>query len=341
MRHTVTELEAKAYQYRVRFLELFTTIGFGHLTSAFSWTEIATVLYNEIMRLPPEGMDMTDCDKMVVSKGHGAGMLFPIFEDLGYFSKEEMTDTVRIGGKQEKLRKLYYPGFDFYGGSLGIGIGLACGLALGAKQKGASWKVYCLVGDAECYEGAVWEAMNFAGHRKLGNLIVIVDRNQLGCSDFTEHMLRLEPFADKWLSCGWSVSESDGHDISQLYGTLSTASQAENDKPKCIIAHTKKGYGLDYLVDKPLMHGYMPQGEEAARAFDYLREGRRRNSIDRTEAAYLPNGTANMNEGSSAADMPAAETDKSVGGGNSKHSSVIYILYVCVTAALIRKVGRQ
>ena len=274
MKHTVEELEEKAYQYRKRFLELFTTIGFGHLTSAFSWAEIATVLYNEILRLPPKGTDMELYDKMVVSKGHGAGMLYPIFEDMGYFSREEMADTIRIGGSQAKLRRLYYPGFDFYGGSLGIGVGEACGLAKGAKMSGAEWKVYCVVGDAECYEGAIWEAVNFAGHQRLDNLIVIVDRNGLGCSDFTEHMLSLEPLVDRWRSFGWDVCETGGHDVGQLYEVIFAAARDGHDRPQCVIAHTKKGYGLDYLVDKPLMHGYMPQGEEVARAFSCLRENR-------------------------------------------------------------------
>lgn len=273
MRHSLEELRDKAYQYRKEFLNIFTSIGFGHLTSAFSWAEIAVVLYNEIMNLPPAGpeIDMGPYDKMVVSKGHGAGILYPVFHDLGYFSAGELSQTIRIGGSQEKLRKLYYPGFDFYGGSLGMGLGLACGLAKGAKLSGQAWKTFCIVGDAECYEGSVWEAINFAGHNKLDNLTVIVDRNRLGCSDFTEHMLAMEPFAEKWSSFNWDVSETDGHDIEKLYDVLHEKSEARDGKPHCIIANTKKGQGLDYLIDKPLMHGYMPKGEDIEKAFRSLK----------------------------------------------------------------------
>ncbi len=271
MKHTVTELQEKVFSYRKRFLELFTTVGFGHVTTAFSWAEIAAVLYNEIMNVPQNTDDTDGCDKMVVSKGHGAGILFPIFEDLGYFTKEQMNDIVRIGGSNKELRKLFYPGFDFYGGSLGIGAGVAAGLAKAAKLSGQSWKVFCVVGDAECYEGSVWEAINFAGHNKLDNLTVIVDRNRLGCSDFTEHMLAMEPFAEKWSSFNWDVSETDGHDIEKIYDVLHEKSDARDGKPHCIIANTKKGQGLDYLIDKPLMHGYMPKGEDIEKAFRSLK----------------------------------------------------------------------
>lgn len=113
--------------------------------------------------------------------------------------------------------------------------------------------------------------MNFAGHNELDNLITLVDRNSLGCSDFTEHMLKLEPFKDKWLSCNWDVYEIDGHDVEQIYETLTEASKRKHEKPQCIIANTKKGKGLEYLVDKPLMHGYMPKGEEVKRAYESLR----------------------------------------------------------------------
>lgn len=266
MKNTVDILKSKSYSYRKRFLELFTNLGFGHVTSAFSWTEIATVLFHEIMNRE-DGGDFSD--KIVVSKGHGAGILFPILEDLGFFSKEEMQNTIRIGGSSEKLRKYFYPGFDFYGGSLGIGLGCATGLAKYGKITNAPWRVFCVVGDAECYEGAIWEAIIFAGFNKLDNLVLIVDRNRMGCSDFTEHMLALEPFKEKFTSFNWDVCCVDGHSIEDLYGVLSSIKH--NEKPHCIIADTKKGKGLDYLIDNPLNHGYMPKGIEISLAFKNLK----------------------------------------------------------------------
>lgn len=271
MKNTVEELERKAYSYRTRFLELFTTIGFGHVTTAFSWAEIATVLYNEIMNLPMDIDHVDNADKMVVSKGHGAGILFPIFEDFNYFTKEEMDRTIRIGGNTEKLKKLFYPGFDFYGGSLGIGLGVAAGIAKAMKVSGKTWNIYCVVGDAECYEGSIWEAIAFAGFQQLDNLIVIVDRNKLGCSDFTEHMLAMEPFSEKWISFNWNVKEIDGHNVKEIYEVLCQEKEIKDGRPHCIIANTKKGKGLDYLIDKPLMHGYMPSGNDIEKAFRLLK----------------------------------------------------------------------
>ncbi len=268
MRYSVSELEGKAYNYRRRFLELFTNLGFGHVTSAFSWTEIATVLYNEIMCGRAGELNS---DKMVISKGHGAGMLFPIFEDLGYFSKEEMDATVSIGGRNSKLRRLFYPAFDFYGGSLGMGLGCACGLAKAAKLSRATWNVFCIVGDAECYEGSIWEAAAFGGFQNLDNLIVIIDRNRLGCSDFTERMLAMESMNEKWKAFNWDVTELDGHSITELYDVLKVKTAEKQGKPHCIIARTNKGQGLEYLIDKPLMHGYMPKGQDIEKAFQSLK----------------------------------------------------------------------
>ncbi len=270
MKHSAEFLREKAFEYRKRFLEIFTTLGFGHVTSAFSWAEIATVLYHEILELPPDYSVASEADKVVVSKGHGAGMLFPVFEGTGLLRPGELEELVRIGGEKERIKKLFYPGFDFYGGSLGIGINLAAGLAKGAKLSGKPWNVFCIVGDAECYEGSVWEAILFAGHQQLDNLIVVVDRNMLACSDFTEKILKLEPFREKWEAFGWSVAEVDGHDVEDVYEALAQAVSGTEKKPHCIIANTKKGQGLDYLIDKPLMHGYMPKGEDIERAFREL-----------------------------------------------------------------------
>lgn len=268
MKNSISCLEEKALSYRRRFLELFTTIGFGHVTSAFSWVEIATVLYNEIMVGEP---GTAYADKLFVSKGHGAGILYPIYEDLGLFSKEEMDSIISIGGCADKLKRYYYPGFDFYGGSLGIGLGCAAGMAKAAKITGERWSIFCIVGDAETYEGSIWEAAMFAGFQHLDNLIVIIDRNRLGCSDFTEHMLAIEPIADKWKAFNWDVAEVDGHSVSKLYDLLSAKRVEKEGKPHCIIANTNKGQGLDYLIDKPLMHGYMPKGKEIAMAFEQLK----------------------------------------------------------------------
>lgn len=262
------ELYEKSYSMRHRFLELFTKSGYGHLTSAFSETEIMIALFEKVMRFDEHKKPI---DKFVLSKGHGAGMIFPILEDMGVFTAEEVEGLLGVGGDILKIREYVYPGFEYYGGSLGIGIGMAAGLALGLKQNRSDANVFCLMGDAECYEGAVWEAMVFAAHNRLNNLVVIVDRNYLGCSDFTENMCGLEPFADKWRSCNWEVKEIDGHSYKELLGVLMTVGEKKSGRPLCVIADTVKGKGLDYLSNIPLNHGFMPVGENAELAFERLK----------------------------------------------------------------------
>lgn len=256
------ELREKAYQLRKRFVEIFATIGYGHLTTAFSETEILTALYYEVMNSSKEDWDQHTNDIFVLSKGHGAGMLYPIFEDLGYITAKEIAENVCVGGNTGIFQKYFVPGFEFYGGSLGLGLGTAAGIALGERMNRSTRMVFCLLGDAECYEGSVWEAMLFAGHQELNNLVVFVDRNYLGCSDFTENMCRLEPFEDKWKSCGWDTRTVDGHDIQELVNSLSNVRSRRSSKPLCVIANTVKGKGLDETCNIPLMHGYMPKCTE-------------------------------------------------------------------------------
>lgn len=257
----------KSYAIRRRFLELFSELGYGHLTTAFSETEIMITLFEKIMRFDE---DKKPIDKFVLSKGHGAGMVFPILEDMGILTAEETKAYLTKGADLMWIRDYVIPGFAFYGGSLGIGIGMAAGLALGLKQNRSDSMVYCLVGDAECYEGSVWEAALFASHNKLNNLTVIIDRNYLGVSDFTENMCALEPFANKWRSFNWRVEEVNGHSYEELISVLGDSKARKSNMPLCIIADTVKGKGLDYLSNIPLKHGYMPSVSEAKLAMDKI-----------------------------------------------------------------------
>ncbi len=252
-------LYQKSYDVRLRFLEIFTELGYGHLTTAFSEAEIMISIMEIAMRFDHNKKPI---DKFVLSKGHGAGMAFPVLEDLGILSKKDTAAVVRKGGDINILKEYVTPGFEFYGGSLGIGIGMAAGLALGLKQNRSDSIVYCLMGDAECYEGSVWEAILFASHNRLNNLVVIVDRNYLGCSDFTENMCQLEPFSKKWSCCNWNVQEVDGHTYEELLSALINVRKRTTDRPTCIIADTVKGKGLEYLSNIPLRHGYMPKGKD-------------------------------------------------------------------------------
>lgn len=262
-------LYKKSYVARRRFLELFSNLGYGHLTTAFSETEILISLFEKIMRFGKNGKLI---DKFVLSKGHGAGMIYPILESKGIFTEEETRNFLKIGGDSTGLREYVYPGFEFYGGSLGIGIGMAAGLALGEKLNRSDSIIYCLIGDAEIYEGAVWEAMLFAAHNRLNNLVVIIDRNYLGCSDFTENMCGLEPLDGKWESCNWRVEKVNGHSYEELIPSLMDVRKRNSTQPTCIIADTVKGKGLEYLCNVPLNHGFMPTGDKTKEAFERLEQ---------------------------------------------------------------------
>lgn len=264
----------KAFDIRKRFIELFSNLGFGHITSAFSLTEIMVTLYYEIMNYEIDDPQWLERDRLVISKGHGAGILFPIYEDIGFITTKELNDVLKIGGDYGVLQKYFYPGFDFYGGSLGMGLGMAAGLAHSAKLDNKNYLTFCILGDAECYEGSVWEAAMYSSHNKLSNLISIIDRNKIGSSSFTEQMVKLEPLGEKWKSCGWEVKKVDGHSFKELFKIFSEIRNRKFLSPLCIIADTIKGKGLEYMYDKPFLHGYMPTGDEAVKAIKELQRGK-------------------------------------------------------------------
>lgn len=268
---TEKEISQKVREAKIKVLDMCVAAGKGHVTTAFSCAEIVAVLYYAVMHLNPANPQWADRDRFVMSKNHGSVMAYPILADLGYFDKAElqtfMQDGTRLGGHS----KLCLPGVEFAGGSLGIGLGVAVGMAYAARMEQRAWNTYCLVGDAECYEGAIWEAAMLAGHLKLHNLIVIVDRNRLGVTGFTEDLLKLEPMKEKWEAFGWETRTVDGHSIHDLLQVFAEVRGRVLDKPLAIIAHTTKGHGVDFMSDAPLYHGIPPRpGETTAAAYRQL-----------------------------------------------------------------------
>lgn len=267
---TIQEISKRIDIAKRRVLDMCIAAGKGHVTTAYSCAEIVAVLYYSVMRIDPRDPAWADRDRFVMSKNHGSVMTYPILSDLGFFEEAElntfMADGTRLGGHS----KLCLPGVDFAGGSLGIGLGVAVGMAYAAKMDQKDWLTYCLVGDAECYEGAIWEAAMLAGHHKLGNLVAILDRNRLGVTGFTEELLRLEPLADKWSAFGWDVKAVDGHSVEELLGVLSGLREGKRSKPLMIIANTIKGHGIDFMSDAPLCHGEPPKAKDVERAYAQL-----------------------------------------------------------------------
>lgn len=271
---SVQELLDKVFFAKRKVLDMCVAAGKGHLTSAYSCAEIVAVLYYNIMRIDPSNPTWKDRDRFVMSKNHGSLMTYPILADLGYFDASElssfMMDGTRLGGHS----KLCLPGVDFSGGSLGIGLGVSVGLAYSAKMDQKNWLTFCVVGDAECYEGSVWEAAMLASHLELNNLVVFVDRNKLGITGFTEDILRMEPFADKWRAFGWDTRIINGHRIEEIQNALLDVRRRKSKKPLVIIAHTIKGHGIDFMSNAPLYHGVPPKLSEIERAYAQLEAGR-------------------------------------------------------------------
>jgi transketolase len=208
-----------------------------------------------------------------MSKNHGSVITYPILADLGFIQEEELSTFLQDGSRLGSHSKENVPGVEFSGGSLGIGLGIAAGMAYGAKMNRETWLVFVLVGDGECYEGSIWESAMFAGHNDLNNLIAIVDRNYMCVTDYTENMLRLEPLEEKWRAFNWDVVRINGHNHEEILKALSDIRSFRRTKPLCIIADTIKGNGLDFMSNKLLMHGVAPMGEYADKAMAQL-EGR-------------------------------------------------------------------
>jgi transketolase len=265
-------LRNKTQSAKRKVLEMCVSAGKGHLTSAYSCAEILTTLYYDVMRIDPKNPAWPGRDWFIMSKNHGSVMQYPILADLGYFDKQDLDTYMCDGGKITGHSHYVIEGIETSGGSLGIGLGIACGVAYALKMDNKDNLVFALIGDGESYEGSIWESSMFAAHNKLGNLITILDRNRLCCTDFTENILTLEPIVDKWRSFGWEVKEVDGHDVEQLLSALVNIHGEKRQKPLMIIANTVKGNGIDFMASNPLTHGVVPTGDNILKAFNALED---------------------------------------------------------------------
>ena len=239
----------------------------GHYTSVFSCAEILGALYGGFLRLA-EDPDWPERDRLVLSKGHMAVGVYPLLAERGYFPAEWLDGYTRVGnplGDHPDMRRV--PGVDFSSGSLGHGLSVAVGMATAARmRKQAETRIVALLGDQELNEGQIWEAAQTAGHYGLGNLIAIVDRNQMGLDGHTEEVMSVEPIRGRFEAFGWEVCEIDGHDLRQVIGTLQALPDPGHDKPQCIVASTVKGKGIGYMELSRTWHlGYLaPEDAEAA-----------------------------------------------------------------------------
>jgi len=263
-------LRCKATEIRRLALQMVTRAGMGHPGGDLSAADILAVLYFAVLRIDPARPQAPDRDRFVMSKGHSSAALYAALALRGFFPVEELETYLqpgsRLSGHPDRLK---VPGVEASTGSLGHGLPVATGMALGAKLAGAGWRTFVLTGDGELQEGSNWEAAMAAAHYGLDNLTLIIDRNRLQQGDWTERTIRLEPLADKWRAFGWAVAEVDGHDLralSEVFRRLPLVA----GKPNCIIAHTHKGQGVSFMRDRPEWHHRVPTAAELEAALREL-----------------------------------------------------------------------
>jgi transketolase len=248
-------LKEKSTWVRKETLKIHKIAPETRISSSLSPVEIFVVLYyGEILNFDAKNVKWEGRDRFIISKGHGAISLYPILADLGYFEKNELNNVCKKGSFLGGIPDSIIPGFETINGSLGHGLGVACGMALALKRKKAKEMVFVLLGDGELYEGSVWEAIMFAGEHKLENLILILDNNRACMLDYCKKILDLEPHEEKFKAFKWDVVTVDGHDLNQLYHSLITLKEEKNNKPKLLIANTIKGKGVPRLETDPLSH---------------------------------------------------------------------------------------
>ena len=242
----------------------------GHPGGSLSIADIVTYLYFEKMNVNPENPQDENRDRFVLSKGHTAPALYAALALRGFFPVE-LIKTLRKPDSilQGHPSMRYTPGVDMSTGSLGQGISVACGMALGAKLKGKDFKVYVPLGDGEIEEGQVWEAAMFAGNRKLDNLVAIVDYNNLQIDGSLDEVNSPYPIKEKFEAFNWNVIEINGHCFDQIEDAFNKAEECKG-KPTCIVAKTVKGKGVSFMEDKCDWHGSAPNAEQYEQAMAEL-----------------------------------------------------------------------
>ena len=264
-------LETIARACRVQIIRMLTHAGSGHPGGSLSVIDLLVAIMFGRLRHDPRRPDWLDRDRIVLSKGHAVPALYAVMAKAGYFPEERLITLRKLGSPlQGHPDRAALAGVEAATGSLGEGLSVAVGMALGLKLDRSPARVYCILGDGEIQEGQVWEAAMSAPKlgqpaHPLDNLTVIVDYNKIQLDDFVARILDLEPIVAKWQSFGWPVIEIDGHSMDQLGKALDQA-EATTGRPSLIVAHTVKGKGVSFMENNPDWHGKSPKPAEAITA---------------------------------------------------------------------------
>ncbi len=261
---TNIELQKKANEVRKGIVTSVHSAKAGHPGGSLSAADIFTYLYFEEMNVDPENPKMEDRDRFVLSKGHTAPGLYAVLANRGYFPVEDLKTLRKIGSYLQGHPDMkHIPGVDMSSGSLGQGISAAVGMALSAKMREKDYRVYTLLGDGEIQEGQVWEAAMFAGHRKLDNLVVIVDNNGLQIDGKIDDVCSPYPIDEKFAAFQFHVINVNAHDFDDLRKAFREARETKG-VPTAIIAHSTKGKGVSFMENQASWHGTAPNDEQYA-----------------------------------------------------------------------------
>lgn len=261
-----------AYQIRRHALEMTNRGGTSHIGSIYSMADLVAVLYADVLRYHADDPKWEGRDRLLLSKGHAGAGIYAALAESGFFPVEELLQHCQNGSRfSGHVSHKGVPGVEASTGSLGQGMPMAMGMAMAAKLDDKQHRVFCIIGDGECDEGAIWESALIAHQYKLDRFIVTVDYNKIQSLTSCEETLALEPFTDKWASFGWHVIRVDGHDHEALKAAYDEAEGAAGQgKPIVIIADTVKGKGVSFMENDVLWHYRTARGEEFDAAMEEL-----------------------------------------------------------------------
>lgn len=271
MKLSINELKYKANDIREDIIEMLVTAGSGHSAGPLGMADVFTALYFNVLNHSPQNPKWDGRDRLVLSAGHICPVLYATLAEAGYFHKNELKTLRKLGSRlQGHPHNLDLPGIENSSGPLAQGLSQAVGMALAFAMDNLKNRVYLVMSDGEQQEGQIWEAVMFAGNRKLHNLTAIIDRNNIQIDGFTENVMPLENLKAKYEAFNWHVLEVDGHNLQQIIDACLEA-KSIYEKPTVIIAHTIPGKGVDFMEGDFKWHGNPPNKEQAALALKELR----------------------------------------------------------------------
>lgn len=270
MKSTVKQLENTAWKLRRNVVNMIGAGYRGHFGGSLSSAELMTALFFHKMKHDPENPQMPDRDRFILSKGHSSPILYAALGEAGYFDKKHFETLKDLGSiLQGHPDMLKTPGVEANTGSLGQGLSIGVGMALGLRMDGIPAKVYVILGDGEMGEGQVWEAGMVAAHYRLSNLVAILDHNKIQAMGFTCDRINTGSLSEKWKAFGWHVLETDGHSMQEILATLNMADK-DTGRPVMIIAHTIKGKGVSFAENTAAFHNNLMTKEQFDQAISEI-----------------------------------------------------------------------